>query len=265
MNKLLYLFPAASMLLLAVSCSVKEDRTVCPCFLSLKVLSQNEGVFSGGKAWCNVFDGEGAVLAWNSLSGMDRRDTLLTFDISPRRRISAVVANRLPGEGSVKASPGEEFCPLYAFSKEMDCLQEEACDSICFQNKQYCTLKVQLEAAAVPMAEDIVLKVSAPFCGIDFPSLRATKGEYSCSARFDAGGVALIRIPRQDGEGLSLSVDNPGRFSSVLNLYEVMKSSDYDWERESLDDFSVTLNIDSVSGQCAVLDWKLVETGSYEF
>ena len=261
MNRLCF----AILFLLAFSCSVKEDRTVCPCFLSLKVLRQAEDVFPGGAAWCGLFDGDGTVLTENSLRGMNSRDTLLAFGVAPRRRISAVVSNRRPQNGPVKASEGEEFCALYAFRKELDCLGEEACDSICTQNKEFCTLTVQLSAQALPLAADLVLKVSAPFCGTEFPSLRAARGNYSYRLPFNPAGVAVVRIPRQAGEGLSISVEKPGRFSSEIDLYSIMAASDYDWMKESLSDFAVTVNLNSISGQCAVLDWEIVDSGGRDF
>ena len=261
MNRLCF----AILFLLAFSCSVKEDRTECPCFLSLKVLPQAEHVFPGGAAWCGLFDGDGSVLTENSLGRMNVRDTLLAFEVAPRRRISAVVSNHRPQNGAVKASEGEEFCALYAFRKELDCLGEEARDSICIQNKEFCTLTVQLSAQAVPLAEDLVLNVSAPFCGTEFPSLRAARGNYTCRTPFNSAGVAVVRIPRQADVGLLISVEKLGRFSSEIDLYTIMDTSDYDWMKESLSDFSVTVNLNSISGHCAVLDWEVVDSGNREF
>ena len=90
------------------SCTVLENRSVCPSILGLTVTSQLEHIYQGGLAWCSVYASDGSRLEVNPLEGMNVRDTTLWFSVS-RERVLAVASSREVVSGSVIAGPGEDM------------------------------------------------------------------------------------------------------------------------------------------------------------
>lgn len=262
MKKVCYIF----LVLLAVSsCSVKEVREDCPAFLGLTVTSQYDFIFQEGKAWCNLFNEDGTRFENSPLEEMNRRDTTLWYRILPRRTVSAVVSNREIVAGCVVAPYGEEMTDLYAFRKDIACIPEEVTEVIYKQSKQYCNLTVQLAEVAMPFAPELIVRVDCPYDGSSFPSMKAHSGDYLYRTIFDANGTAVLRLPRQGGEGLKLSVQKIDAFTSSYNLYDSMRMAHYDWNAESLDDFKITVSLNSVTGDFIIVDWDIVDVGNREF
>lgn len=262
MRKICYIFLAAALM---SSCTVKEHRDRCPSFLGLTVTFQPEFIFRDGKAWCSVFNEDGSVLEADALDGMNLRDTTIWYTIQPRRTVTAVVSNREMASGSVTAQAGEEFTELYAFRKDVVCLEENVEEVIYRQDKQFCNLSVQLSEVAMPLAPELVVRVDAPYDGTSFPSMLAHPGDYVYRTVFDTDGRASIRLPRQGGEGMRLSVQKMDHFTNTVNLYEEMRRAHYDWTTSSLLDFEITVSLNSVTGDIELVDWTVVDKGDYEF
>lgn len=252
-------------LAVCASCSVKEDRDACPSFLRLTVTRQAGNVYQDGLAWCGMYDGDGTRWAVSPLTRMDVRDTLLRYAVSPRRTVRAVVSSSEAVSGRVEPQTGEEFPKLYAYGKDVVCLDELVNDIIYQQDKQYCNLTVQLSEVAVPLAPELVVSVDAPYSGTLFPSLEPCTGHYLYRTVFDASGRASLRLPRQGGEGLRLMVQKPDAFSSGYDLYEEMRRAHYDWASPSLSDFEITVSLNSVEGDLVVEDWTIVDIPGKEF
>lgn len=262
MKKICYIF----LVLLAVSsCSIREERDDCPSFLGLTVTSQYDFIFQEGKAWCDLFSEDGSRFEDSPLEEMNARDTTIWYRIFPRRTVSAVVSNKEIVAGNVVANYGEEFCELWAFRKDIVCLEEEVNEMIYKQDKQFCNLTVQLSEAAKPMASELIIRVNAPYDGMSFPAMKAHMGDYLFRTIFDENGKATIRLPRQGGQGLMLYVQKIDSFTSTYNLYDIMSMAHYDWNAASLDDFELTASLNSVSGDIEIIDWEVVNIGDQDF
>lgn len=259
--------PCIIILILAMvtSCSVKENRDDCPSYLSLTVTRQAGNVYQYGHAWCGMYDEDGTRWAVSPLTRMDVRDTLLRYAVFPRRTVRAVVSSSEVISGRVVPQSGEEFPKLYAYGKEVVCLDELVNDVIYQQDKQYCNLSVQLSEVAIPLAPELVVSVDAPYSGTLFPSLEPCAGQYFYRTVFDAEGHATIRLPRQGGEGMILSVQKIDHFTNSVNLYEEMRRAHYDWTSPSLSDFEITVALNSVEGDLLVEDWTIVDIPGKEF
>lgn len=245
------------------SCTVLENRSVCPSILGLTVTSQLEHIYQGGLAWCSVYASDGSRLALNPLEGMNVRDTTLWFSVS-RERVLAVASNREVVSGSVIVGPGEDMEELYACRLEIDCSGEFAEGVIDHVDKQFCNLTVVLAEDALPYASVLGLIARSPYDGTSFPSLAAHQGDFLYEKPFVGRDSVEIRLPRQGGPGLVLELVTE-TFTATCDLYAVMAEALYDWSAQSLDDFAVTVSINRIAGVIEVLDWDVEELGNREF
>lgn len=251
--------------LVAVSCSVRENRGDCPSFLSLTVTPQVNLIFEGGRAWCDLFAEDGTRLEHSPLTDMGRRDTTLLYRINPRRTVSAVVSNKEITGGVVVAGYGEEFCELWAYRKDIPCTGDEVSEIIQERSKQFCRLTVRLSEESLRFAPGLSVRVDAPYDGICFPSMKVHPGKFSFSAAFDEEGRATVCLPRQDGGGLTLNLVKPDDFTLTFDLYEAMRAAGYDWSAPSLDNFDMTVTLSSLSGDIEIADWSAIGIGDREF
>lgn len=245
------------------SCTVLEDRSVCPSNLRLTVKKQPEHICQDGLAWCAVYAPDGSRLAVSPLDSMNGRDTTLLYSVS-REMISAVASSREIISGSVIAGSGEEMEELYAYRLEIDCSGESAEGVIDQADKQFCNLTVVLAEEALPYASALGLLARSPYDGTSFPSLTAHQGDFRYSTAFDGRHSVDFRLPRQGDTGLCLDLVTDD-FTATCDLYTIMKEASYDWDAPSLDDFTVTVSINRIAGVIEVLDWDVEELGNREF
>lgn len=262
MKKICYIMLMA---VAVASCTVKEDRDKCPSFLGITVTSQYDFIYQGGKAWSSVYNEDGTLVKGDHLTEMNDRDTTLWYDILPRRTVSAIVSNRDMSTGKVVADNAEEFCALYAIRKDVACVEENVEKVIAKLDKQYCQLTVHLSEHTMPLREQLTLLTTAPFNGLMFPSMTASAGQYGYRTAFDEKGVATVRIPRQGASGLAISLEMDGTLTNSYDLYEQMSRAHYDWKKDSLDDYDITVSVISAIGNITIEDWSIVDIHSYEF
>lgn len=245
------------------SCTVLEDRSVCPSNLRLTVKRQSEHICQDGLAWCAVYAPDGSSLAVSPLDSMNVRDTTLLYSVS-REMISSVVSSREIISGSVVAGSGEDMEELYAYRLEIDCSGESVEGVIDQVDKQFCNLTVILAEEALPYASVLGLLARSPYDGTLFPSLAAHQGDFLYEKPFAGRDSVEIRLPRQGGPGLVIELVTE-TFTATCDLYGVMAEALYDWSAQSLDDFAVTVGINRVTGVIEVLDWNVEDLGDREF
>ena len=251
------------LLMTLASCTVLEDRSVCPTNLAVTVTGQPDNIYQDGLAWCDVYASDGSRIAASSLDSMNVRDTTLLYSVAKRETVTVVVSSKEIVDGCVVADKGSEMDELYAMRTEVDCSGEFAQDVIDHVDKQFCNLTVILAEDALPYASVLSALVTAPYDGTVFPFLEAHRGDFSCEKPFDGNDAIEMRLPRQGGPGLVLKLvtDN---FTATTDLYAVMEEASYDWTAPSLDDFTIVVNINRVTGIIEVLDWEVEELGDRE-
>ena len=108
-----------------VSCSVKEDRTDCPCWLTVRASYPNEVV----SAWF------GSYTLFEGLVGeqIDRQ--------VPRGTVDLVAS-----KGKFTVAPGQQMDELFATALQVDTQCEEA-EAIPFLNKQFARIYLEFKEA----------------------------------------------------------------------------------------------------------------------
>ncbi|MBQ1913458.1 MAG: hypothetical protein II171_07860 [Bacteroidales bacterium] len=241
----------------AESCSVKENRSLCPCLLTVRI----SAVRSPPATLVCI---SGPVVTNRIVPG----DTLFHIPV-PRGRVLALAyagAEEIPHpEEGCTAPLGHTFPPLYLASA----LVEAAGDSTSVHlplRKQFCTLSLTLEGPP-GWADPYAMEVAGEVCGVSAsgaplpgpfraPFLPAT-ASVSLSARMlstafkaiagadgPVSGVWSVRLPRQHpSDPLWLDILMPDRVVRRFNLGALLKDAGYDWLAPDLEDLELSLEL----------------------
>ncbi len=213
--------------LLTVSCSVKEDRTDCPCSLFVEL----ESLPPSAKAQLS-FSSEGFYDSRTAL-----QDTSLMVQVPKTDVLVLAISGASPGDdGRVRIPLGFECPPLHLFAGEVDARGERA-ELTARLHKHYCLL--ELEFSGPPgWGEPYWTEIRGEVNGIEMDG-SPSEGEFSC--RLDSG--FSCRLPRQSPDRLLwLDIAMPDRVVRTFNLARFMLDAGYDWTAPDLED--MTLHID---------------------
>ena len=216
-----------------VSCSVKEDRADCPCWLTVRASYPNEVV----SAWF------GTHTLFEGLVGeqIDRQVPRGTVDL---------VASR----GKFTVAPGQQMDELYATALQVDTQCEEA-EAIPFLNKQFARIYLEFKEADEGRL-NITMEVAGNVKGADKRTLAPVQGAFSCTPEDNPDGGYVFRAPRQKDNSLILnrwSAD--GEELPPILLGQLIQKAGFDWTAESLGDVSILADLPAQTFQITVQDW----------
>lgn len=244
---------ALPVMLALVSCSVKEDRTGCPCLLEVEFVEMDS---IKDPVW---------IIGWQTAEVF--RDNVITADYPERytRRVpkgmlafgavEGLVTNNHSGH-SVIIPEGYECDSLYAFSDYVDCTGERGHTAVTF-HKQFATVNITVGGNAAVQGYAFVFESNS--CGIDLLTCRAVEGKFRFEPDFTGSDSISFRIPRQCDDGLTLTVSHPSGDSSVFALGEYIRSIGYDWDATDLQDIYITLDVVRGRISIGVAEWEEAE------
>lgn len=244
---------AAIAVLLAASCSVKENREDCPCRLDITISEEISSQYvsvsgNGGAGKC--FD---AVIAplhdGTNYSAMVPRGMveLLAFDVhgglSPRNGVFLIPC-------------GSQADSIYAFRAGVDCSGETASASV-VTRKQFATVFLRVVSENPEIAPGTLVRVDGEVCGLDAVSLLPVAGEFRCGTALDADLGCSFRVPRQADGKLVVTLGGKGDMCS-FDAAPIISSGGYDWTDDVLDDILLDAEIGSsdVVVNVSILDWS---------
>ena len=249
-------FRSCSLFLLLVlsACSVKEDRTCCPCTLGLFftgfcVVDGSTGETAPQACLWQVSGRDGVVEGETVLRQMPRRVTLEV----PRGEAQVTVwlvedADSVTAEGMM-IREGNACPPVYLFSAGVDCRGEEAGVEILF-HKAFARLVCVLKNASV-LGGGGWYEVCGGTCGYGLGG-EPLAGPFRCplAVRRTAAGSTLAAavLPRQRDDGLRLEVYSADR--SVLRSFavgEYLAAAGYDWTAPDLEDIRLEIDLASTA------------------
>lgn len=249
--------------LMICSCSVKEDRHDCPCFVHLVL---DEFIRAGFRDASLSFDSGGNIF---------RDDVELVkysgcpYEIAlPRSETCMSVVSGSDGfvmEDNVLSVPyGQESGPLWLFHDRLDCSgDEEYVRAVPF--KQYCCLTVIVSGLPPDEEYDCSMTVRADCCGIGLLDAGPVEGKYCATVRKTARNTFSVRIPRQSGNSLFLdilpggngpSAHRGGQTAWTFDLGQEFSGSGYDWTKQSLDDVSAVVDCSRAEVSVSVEEWE---------
>ena len=246
---------AAAVISLSVcSCSVKEDRSVCPCRvevfpdprplgpvdLTFRDEASGEDIVSyqdrSPIAGCLLYEGEvpRSVLRLSVHCGLRRCLTKGSFII---------------------AGSGCQMDSVYVYETLLDARGAETLRDTVRFCKQFATLSLQ--AASEDFRDHFSFRVRGRCCGVNLYSPRqAVPGEFSCSF------ASEVRLPRQEGGELLLDIVSAqdSAVAATLPLESYLESSGYDWSALSLEDISMEIDFSRSEVTVCVNDWEEAST-----
>ncbi len=224
------------------SCSVKENRIDCPCFLELQV--------SGGELDRDVFSVWRPGLCELDTLRVDGGTASFEFEIPKGRAVLSVWSgqSRCERAGSVLSIPeGCEMDEIYAWSRDVD-LKGETASVEASLHRQFAHLHLTVlfqDGEASPY----MLRLRGNVAGMDLRDLMPVPGSFSVDFMPIFGTYHRICVPRQKDDALVLeflereagtrSGDEP---SGTFPIGECIREAGYDWEAEDLRDIYVEVD-----------------------
>ena len=265
----------AGMLLLS-SCSVKEDRSGCPCWMTVEMPDMVG--HDGGQ----VDNDDCVVLRLRGNSDEDEVD--YSYQVTESVRVDAEVLEYEVPRGSVGVSViempdrvgydgivghdgdevripvGEQMDSLYGYFR----MFYTRCESVLCDvelHKEFCTVSFTLGDEGYVSPYD--LEVWGNVAGVSAWDLMPLEGDFRF-APSPEDGVYRVRVPRQLDASLELVMlempdqaghDGEGAVVDRLPLGEYIARSGYDWAAEDLADVHIALDMEKQQVMITVSDW----------
>lgn len=218
------------MMLLHLGCSVKEDRTACPCRLTMDFSGVDTSV---------VYDVAAA-------GGFMFKDTVSMADLPCSRLVevprSVSSCRAWCGDGGMMSDDGmlipsgTECPPIYMHCSTVDTEGELAYDFVQLR-KCFCRMTVVLTKEEFPFR----LGLRGNVCGYDRQG-RPLAGDFYCPIEH-VDGIAAVNVPRQSDSTLVLEVwSEDYGLVKVFSLGEYVDMISYDWNAPDLEDMTVYMD-----------------------
>ena len=233
-------------LLLIPSCSIKENRAVCPCGLTLEL--------AGLPVRPVVLSVVGEGYSWKEVV---HTDTVFVLPVPKGEvAVSAVGGALAEGDGSVRIPEGEEAPPLYLFHADVSTDAEQVVLPVKL-HKQFCTLELTFKGPPGygPPFEAAV----AGFYGGWAPDGSPAPGPFSRRLLPGSDGRAVLRLPRQGDDSLLMHIVFSDQVVRTFALGSYIAAAGYDWTAPDLEDLALTVDISLTSVTISSDLWSRTE------
>lgn len=253
----LFIVVAGSFLSSVCSCTVKEDRSGCPCWLQVRV--QNKEVVSTPVG----------VIGWNGSGLFDESFSIVEYPDYYERIVekgflhvlgySGVRSMTLDAGHSLVIEYGRECDSLYSCSLPVDATGEFA-DAPLMLRKQFATVYLDIRKSADDL-RDYSFVVEGGVCGFDLLRHSPVEGAFRCEPSAVSGSsVAVFRVPRQKDDSLVLGLTyDAGQGAFAIDRYPLgryIAALNYSWSSEDLQDIYIMLDIISGRINIGVDGWE---------
>ena len=235
-----------SVTMLLMSCSIKEDRDGCPCWMSVEMPDR---VGHDGSVVLRLRGNsdEDAVDYTYKFSESIKADVgILEYEV-PRGSIGVSVVN----SARLVVPVGEQMDSLYGFFKPY----HTRCESVKCEvelHKEFCTVSFTLVDEHYESPYDI--EVRGNVSGVSPWDLVPASGAFKYAPVAEEG-VYRVRIPRQVDASLEMVMLSNQEIVSRFPLGEYIIKSGYDWAAKDLSDVSVALDLEKQQVMVTVSGW----------
>lgn len=229
------------------SCSIRLDRTDCPCSLGMAVLPDSSdfsiGVWRKGGLFHSAVS--------DTLQKIGSR-----YYLSVEKGRYVVSAGR--GEPCIPS--GNQADSLYAWSTVSEC--DATGESLVLEaqlHKQFATLQIRLKNAPSASGRMYNLDLRGDVWGFDVAGMKPIGGgEFRCSVEGSAEDCLSVRIPRQMPKGgrLDMTLSYGSDVMFELELWSFLDSSGYDWSAADLKDIPLEIDCSETQGFIYIMPWE---------
>ena len=247
---------AAAVCLLLPGC-VKEDRTGCPCYLTLNFdgVIANDGYVEAvttltpcsdrkqEQEKIDIWDYEGVGYEKKVVKDLVRASVVCGFKNGSFREDSYIVPK------SVQCDPIMAF----AFTKRCEGERENAVVEL---HKQFCRIHFKFVGLESRSEYPYELRVRADCCGLSLYDLQPVEGEYTAIAVETNSGDLSVVLPRQKVSAVSLDLlDTDAEVAQTVDLGARMEAMAYDWTKADLDDIVVEIDYALANVETEIIPW----------
>ena len=245
-------------LCLVESCSVKEDRSECPCILTLDLSDVDyELLREAGLTEMGI------IVA--SESGICVRKSV-SMEEAPQECVVAVPRSRVNlcavcGDGSswkdssMIVDEGKECPRYYALFDSFDTFQDEVSRKVVL-HKNHCILTVRLKGSYGVPSRRFSVTAEGDVCGFDMNG-NPVPGPYHAVSKDSTDGVCCVCLPRQRDGSLSIQIRFPGSEDiRTFPLGDYILQSGYDWNALDLEDIDVEVDFSLTGVSFSIDTWK---------
>ena len=214
-----------------VSCSVKEDRGDCPCYLTVD--AERTVSVDGWFGTRSLFNVNGGFV-----------------DRQVPRGIVDIVASH----GRFSIPEGQQMDSLFARRIPVDTDGESAYARVTLC-KNFATIELDFKDEDDGRT-DYDLLATGTISGVDVRSLNPVEGSFSFvpEPNTDGRGYAF-RVPRQKDETLKLLLSKDGNIVETIDLGYLVAKTGFDWKAESLGDIAILCDLPAHTFTITVKDW----------
>ena len=231
-------------------CSIKEDRRMCPCLLTVSAgcpLTDEAEIRIGAETE-TVMPFEGTARLGKEVGKGYVR--LCAVQGHSRERVSGDILTIPEGSGSDR---------MFLWAEEIDCTGETACAEGPLR-KEFAELTVTVRE--LPEGE-WSMEVDGSTAGYDLSSGQPVAGKLTTLMDSDGGDFRTV-LPRQTGE-VSLVLRNGGLEDRTYGLSGILEDAGYSWKEEDLDDIRIEIEYGMTTVRIVITDWMTGETTDIVF
>ncbi len=237
-------------MILCSGCSVKENRSLCPCRL---VLDFSEVDTSVVKSVDMEVTSDGFVFT-DELASMGMCSEQIVY--VPRKRVGLGIWNGAEGlrDGKGIHIPlGKDSPPVYFHVAGIDADCEMVHEKV-IMRKNHCRLTVNIEHG-----ESEPWKVCI-YGNVDgyMPDGSPSVGDFRYEPSADDGGGYKVILPRQLDDSLAMEIDDGSGVLKHFSLGIYVKQSGYDWDEPDLKDLTIDIDVAFAQITLSVQGWDKV-------
>lgn len=241
-------------LLLLASCSLKEDRDACPCWLAVRM---EDAMRHDRTAAVSLWSGGAAILA-ETVATADYAGSSPYERTVPRGYVRTSVSTGADASmalsGSVTLRTGVECDTIWAHTALVDCRRETALDTARL-HRQFAKVHVVLDRAPGEDG-DRTYTLETGCGGLDLLTLEALPGDWEIALVMPPDGHAVTHVPRlSDGMAFRLRIGNPDGDSDMVDLQEILREAGYSWRKKDLDDIWIGLDYIRGTAEVTIEPW----------
>lgn len=237
------------------SCSIKEDRSPCPCWLDIFFSSfPKEGVVLAGYTSDRVF--HEIVAEGDFVDFVEYTVPRVMLGVSAYRTNPSIT----PNGKMVLIQKGNQADSLYAHLSYVDCRGEFAIDTVCL-HKQFATVYLSFENSEGESVDTYDVIVKGKVNGMDLTTLRPIEGEYEFCPQIEGNNLYIFRLPRQKDDTLAIELyrkDN-GEYVDTIDAGSLIARSGFDWNASDLQDIVICVDFAKVEIEVNVHEWDSEE------
>ena len=245
------------LVLLLTACSIKENRSHCPCHLLLDVSEVSTELF------------DSLDVAMDEGNGRAQRFPLCLSLLPPgpvavdvaKGRLSLNVcavengAVWLSSSGDVMEIPqGEQCPPLFLHTAVLSTEVEELTETVVL-HKSFCSLHILMEGTDPSQPYPFSLQLRGDVNGYDAYG-RPREGLFNPYAYPTSDGHCTVRVPRQKDDTLELLMCEGEVPLATFALGEYLKAGGYDWSAPDLADVSVQIDCARLTIRLKIEKWS---------